>query len=100
MKRTVVETEMPSPTRLGDEQMARGEDVDLFKEGVVIDLDDKREAKARDARILTVCLLKALRTDLIQPWKNALIIKFFGQSCAFSLFQQQVLMFWNISGKI
>lgn len=52
-------------------------DINWFKKDLKIDSDNKTNTVDDTGGILVVHLLKEFWGDLVKPWKNTLIVKFF-----------------------
>lgn len=98
MKRSFAETAAAAP-RFGDEVIMEEGDVEWFKDDISVESDDETEAMEGADGIPVVKIPKAVRKDLIEPWRNAIILKFLGKNVGFPLLLQKTRQLWNVKGK-
>lgn len=98
MKRSFAET-IVAPVNLGGNDVEMDKDADWFDKAVEVESDDEGGDPDEDG-IPVVRISKELRTDLVQAWRNALIVKYLGKHVAFPLFKQRITRIWNIKGRL
>nr|GMD66150.1 uncharacterized protein LOC109159424 [Ipomoea batatas] len=76
-KRNFTETVLAG-SRLGNDDMDNAEDVDWLKDEVIVDSDVEDEIENYPLGIPVVKIPKDLRKEIVKPWKNALLLIFFG----------------------
>lgn len=99
MKRSFAET-AAGPARFAGDQEKSGQEGDWFDEGIAVDSDDEDDGSESQGDIPVVKLPKALRKELVDEWKNALIVKFLGKPVAFQIFYHRLMRICGIKGKL
>ncbi|XP_019159702.1 PREDICTED: uncharacterized protein LOC109156316 [Ipomoea nil] len=97
-KRSFAET-LGERTNLGTDFQVCNEEINWFDDDFTIEPDKDDYPAAKMEGVPVVRLPKALREELIKPWKNALIVKHLGKPVGFSLFQQRMTRIWNLQGR-
>lgn len=98
-KRTFAEAAAAAPS-FGVDSMSEDTEMDWLKDGFQLESDDESDTRDEIDGIPIVRIPKAIREELVEPWRSALILKFLGKSIGFSLLQQKLLRLWNLKGKL
>lgn len=98
-KRSFAKTAAAAPC-FSDETMADESNMDWLNASFHVESYDESDMRDEIDGIPVVRISKAIREELTEPWKKALILQFFGKSIGFPLLQQKVLRLWNIKGKL
>lgn len=99
MKRSFAET-AAGPTRFPGDAVKTSMEGDWFDEGITVDSDNEDDALESQGGIPVVKLPKALRKELVEEWKNALIVKYLGKPIAFQIFYQRLVRICGVKGKL
>ncbi|XP_019167081.1 PREDICTED: uncharacterized protein LOC109162836 [Ipomoea nil] len=79
--------------------------INWFEEEILVESDsedeeeEEEEEETRDG-IPVIKISKDMRKKLIQPWKNALILKFPGKRINFPVFKRKLLRMWVPQGRL
>ncbi|XP_019172480.1 PREDICTED: uncharacterized protein LOC109167863 [Ipomoea nil] len=98
-KRSFAETTAAAPTFEGEAEPFVSVE-SWFEEDLNWDLDGSVGEEPIDDGIPSVTFTKEERLQQVLPWKNALIIKFFGKALSLPLFKQRVSRMWELQGKM
>ncbi|XP_019188961.1 PREDICTED: uncharacterized protein LOC109183330 [Ipomoea nil] len=89
-------TAIPEP---GDDAMVEADNDGWLSEEILAALEKEMVPPENPLGLPVVTFSKELRKEIVQPWRNALTLKFLGKRIAFNLLLNRLSRMWNTEGK-
>ncbi|XP_019162016.1 PREDICTED: uncharacterized protein LOC109158584 [Ipomoea nil] len=85
--------------RTGDDMMMEADKEDWLSEEVLAALDEEVVPPTNPLGLPVVTFSKELRKEIVQPWRNALTLKFLGKRITFNVLLNRLSKLWNTEGR-